>query len=66
MIECAKCGKPLEDGDKGGPVARICAGIMGDEYIESWYFCDDCATNRGGRLFCSKQCSDFFFYGDEE
>ena len=42
MIECAKCGKPLEDGDQGGPVARICAGIMGDEYIESWYYCEDC------------------------
>jgi hypothetical protein len=28
------------------------------------YFCQDCATNRGGRLFCSKYCADFFFFGD--
>jgi len=42
MIECSKCGKPLDEGEQAGPVARICAGIMGDEYIESWYFCPDC------------------------
>jgi hypothetical protein len=30
------------------------------------YFCEDCSANRGGRLFCSKQCADFFFFGDEE
>jgi hypothetical protein len=30
------------------------------------YYCPDCAADRGGRTFCSKQCSDFFFFGDEE
>ena len=30
------------------------------------FFCGECATNRGGRLFCSKHCADFYFYGDEE
>lgn len=30
------------------------------------YFCEECATNRGGRLFCSKQCADYFFFGEDE
>jgi hypothetical protein len=28
------------------------------------YVCEDCALNRGGRLFCSKYCADFFFFGE--
>ena len=42
MINCSKCGKPLGEGDQDGRVAFICASIMGDEYIESWYFCTGC------------------------
>lgn len=30
------------------------------------YYCDDCAADRNGRTFCSKQCADFFFFGDED
>lgn len=30
------------------------------------YYCDECLVDRGGRTFCSKQCADFFFFGDEE
>jgi hypothetical protein len=30
------------------------------------YYCDECAADRNGRTFCSKQCGDFFFFGDEE
>ena len=42
MIKCGKCGKPLGEGEQQEPVAVICGGIMGDEYIESWYFCPTC------------------------
>lgn len=28
--------------------------------------CDDCAVRNFGRLFCSKKCSDQFFFGDDE
>jgi hypothetical protein len=28
--------------------------------------CDNCATHAFGRHFCSKKCSDEFFYGDDE
>ncbi len=30
------------------------------------HFCNDCGSDRGGRMFCSKHCSDFFFFGDED
>jgi hypothetical protein len=39
VIPCALCNKALED-----PAASICGGIMGDEYIESWYFCASCGV----------------------
>jgi hypothetical protein len=42
MVSCSKCGKKLGEGEHGAPVARISASIMGDEYIESWYYCDGC------------------------
>lgn len=42
MIDCSQCGTALSGGDEGGPVAAISAGIMGDEYTESWYFCPTC------------------------
>ena len=28
--------------------------------------CEGCATNAFGRHFCSKKCSDNFFFGDDE
>ena len=28
--------------------------------------CEDCAVRNFGRLFCSKLCSDQFFFGDDE
>jgi hypothetical protein len=27
-------------------------------------FCEDCGASRGGRWFCTKQCCDYFFFGD--
>lgn len=29
-------------------------------------YCDECGWDRGGRWFCTKACSDFFFFGDED
>ena len=51
-IQCAGCEKTLDDGRLYK--CPICFK----------YFCHECATNRGGRLFCSKYCADFFFFGD--
>jgi len=28
--------------------------------------CENCGTRAFGRIFCSKRCSDAFFFGDEE
>ena len=39
---CSKCGKELEDGEGGARVASISGSVMGDEYIDSFYFCSDC------------------------
>jgi len=44
MIQCAKCGKKLDNGADGGPVASISGSIMGDECIESYYFCKVCGV----------------------
>lgn len=30
------------------------------------YYCEECGCDRAGRSFCSKPCSDYFFFGDEE
>ena len=42
MIRCSECGRIFdrEAGDRS--VASISGGIMGDEYIESYYFCNQC------------------------
>ena len=40
MIPCSSCNKALE----GPPSASICGCFMGDEYIESWYFCASCGV----------------------
>ena len=40
MLSCALCNKAVED----PPAASICGGVMGDEYIESWYFCASCGV----------------------
>lgn len=42
MIKCAKCEKVLAKDAQGEPIPFICGSIMGDEYIESWYFCPSC------------------------
>src|SRR6266581_8175007 len=30
------------------------------------WVCDGCAVHSFGRLFCSKKCSDQFFFGDDD
>lgn len=30
------------------------------------YYCEECGCDRAGRSFCSRPCSDYFFFGDEE
>ena len=42
MIKCLKCGKVLEANGENKREAIISGSIMGDEYIESYIFCDDC------------------------
>ena len=29
-------------------------------------FCEDCAFLTGGRSFCSRTCSNYFFFGSED
>ncbi len=53
-MDCSICG--VSDEERSLKKCPICFK----------HFCDECATNRGGRLFCSKICSDYFFFGEEE
>jgi len=40
VVSCALCNRDLKDPS----AASISGGIMGDEYIESWYFCASCGV----------------------
>ena len=42
MIRCSQCEREFDQQGKEGPVASISGSIMGDEYVESYYFCDRC------------------------
>jgi hypothetical protein len=42
MVRCSQCGEDLDQEGKEGRVASISGGIMGDEYTDSYYFCDRC------------------------
>lgn len=42
MIKCSQCGRKLGREGEHTPVASISGGIMGDEYIESYFFCSHC------------------------
>ncbi len=42
MIKCSQCGKEFDRHPGEEPAASISGGIMGDEYIESFYFCNRC------------------------
>jgi hypothetical protein len=42
MIRCSQCGEDWDPNGKYECVASISGSIMGDEYIESYYFCKRC------------------------
>ena len=42
MIPCSQCGEDLHPHAKHESVASISGSIMGDEYVESYYFCKRC------------------------
>jgi hypothetical protein len=44
MIRCSQCKRELDRKLKTGSVPSISGGIMGDEYIESYYFCHNCGV----------------------
>ena len=41
-IRCSQCGRTFDWKAGDRPLASISGGIMGDEYIESYYFCTQC------------------------
>ena len=59
-MKCFKCDISDEERDPAKERARdlrkcpICFKI----------FCEECGVNRGGRWFCTKNCCDYFFFGD--
>lgn len=44
MITCSKCGKEFEQKENSGKVALIAGSLMGDECIETYYFCQTCGV----------------------
>jgi len=42
MTRCSQCGKEFGQQAEGRRVTSISGSIMGDEYIESYYFCNQC------------------------
>ena len=44
MIHCLQCRQELGGEQKTGWVASISGSIMGDEYIETYYFCSKCGV----------------------
>lgn len=42
MVRCAQCGTDFAGQRGQGRVASISGSIMGDEYIESYFFCEKC------------------------
>lgn len=44
MIRCSQCGKEFGQQGETGRVASISGSIMGDECIESYYFCHGCGV----------------------
>ncbi len=44
MIRCSQCSADLDQEGMPGRIASICGSILGDECIESYYFCDRCGV----------------------
>ena len=59
MVRCVQCGKEIDGEGAKGRVASISGSIMGDEYTDSYYFCEQCT------LYTVKVCHDRFLGEDE-
>jgi hypothetical protein len=59
MVRCVQCGKELDGEGAKGSVASISGSIMGDEYSDSYYFCEQCT------LYTVKLYHDRFLGEDE-
>jgi len=59
MIRCAQCNGELPGGAPDGRPASISGGIMGDEYIESYFYCSRC------EVYTVEVCHDRFL-GEED
>lgn len=44
MIRCSQCQRMFDRKGEDKSVAFISGSIMGDEYIESYFFCDNCGV----------------------
>jgi hypothetical protein len=44
MVQCAQCGRELGGLGTQDRVASMSGGIMGDEYIESYFLCPECGV----------------------
>lgn len=44
MIRCIQCGREFDRQDADCPAAVIATEVMGDEYIESFFFCRACGV----------------------
>ena len=44
MVKCSQCGKEFGRTREAGLVAAISGSVMGDEYTDVYFFCDDCGV----------------------
>lgn len=44
MVKCSQCGRQFDRKREEGFIASISGGIMGDEYIDSYFYCDRCGV----------------------
>lgn len=44
MIRCSQCEREFDEKEKDKSMASISGSIMGDEYIESYFFCNNCGV----------------------
>jgi hypothetical protein len=60
-MECVSCHKSDQPQEEEEVSVRLYKCPICFKHV-----CDDCATRNFGRLFCSKKCSDAFFFGDDD
>jgi hypothetical protein len=44
LVKCTQCGRVLARQDVWSPIASMSGSIMGDEHIESWFYCNRCGV----------------------